>query len=120
MAWYYNSIRIYVQSLEGSGKQIMPRLQPLTSATVIQIFGHESPIWKVQCKVVGDSNLNSLKGLIDNATAYYLTGNNSFSKSLLLANISYKRDEMVYQTIDTTQDCETPVYTVTLELYEEE
>lgn len=119
MAWTYNGTRIYVQDLDGSTKQIIPRLQPLNAATILQVFGHESVIYRLQGKVVGATNLNNLIALIDNGTAYTLAGNDGFSESLYLSQLSWKRDQTPYQSIDQAQDCTAPVYTITMELYDE-
>jgi hypothetical protein len=120
MAWTFNGTRIYVQSLEASTKQIIARLNPLYSGplagTAIQIFGWDEEIIKVQAKVVGWTNLNAILGLIDNKTKYTLVGP-SYSKACYPSSMSYKMDETYYQTLDTSQDCETPVFTLSMELY---
>ncbi len=117
MAWTYNGIRIYPQDLEQSAKQIIARLQPLGAGTILQTFGWENSVFQVNCKVVGDTNLNSLLGYVQTGTAYTLAGNDAFSQSLYLSSINAKRDLFAWQTIDTSQDCTTPVYTVTMEFY---
>lgn len=113
--WTYNNIRIYVQDFDSSQRQIIARLQPLNTTTVRQIFGDESPIIKIQGKVVGLSNLNSLAALINDGTAYTLSGYDLYNQSLYLSSLVYKIDNSMYQTIDPLQDCEAPVYTVTME-----
>lgn len=115
MAWTYNSIRIYATDLDQSASQIIARLQPLAGRTVLQVFGYESPTYQVQCYVVGDTNKEALEALLDDGTAYTLAGNNGFSESLYLVKANFKRSKYLYQTLDTTQDCFTPVYETSLE-----
>lgn len=117
MAWYYNNIRIYPQSLEKSAKQIIARLQPLSTGTVLQTFGYESPTYQMQCKVVGDSNREALEACATTGSAYTLTFPDASTESLYLSSVSSSQDMILNQTIDTSQDCETPVYTMTLEFY---
>ena len=54
--WTINGTRIFVNSLNGSGKNIFARLQPLSGGTVIQRFGYESPIRKIGGLIVGDDD----------------------------------------------------------------
>lgn len=117
MGWYLDTTRIYVISLEQTIKQIIPRLQPLANGTVIQIFGYDEIIYQVTCKVVGDTNLASVQGMAATGLSYSFTGNDSFSATVVVSSVNAKRDEYAYQTIDTAQDCTTPVYTLTMELY---
>jgi hypothetical protein len=115
--WYIDTIRVYVTGEEKSSKRIIARLQPVDGSTILQMFGYESPIHRIECKVVGEANLAALEALVDTDVAYTVSGYN-FSKDLYISAIQSKRDESVYQTLDTSLACETPVYTVSLELYE--
>ncbi len=117
MAWSYNSIRFYPQDLTRNKKQIIARLQPLASGTILQVFGYESPTYQVTCKVVGDTNLNALEALVETGTSYILAGNDGFSQTVYLSSFSAKRDLEAFQTIDTSQSCTVPVYSVTMEFY---
>lgn len=115
--WTLNGTRIYVSSLEQTIKQILPRLQPLANGTIVQAFGYEEIIYQVTAKVVGDSNLAAIQSLAATGSSYTFNGNNSFTATVMVSNVNAKRDEFAFQTIDTLQDCETPVYTLTMELY---
>jgi hypothetical protein len=117
MAWTYDGIRIYPQDLEQTKKQIIARLQPLNAGTVLQTFGWENSVFQINCKVVGDTNLDALVADLEDGTKHTLAGNDGFSESVYLSSLNAKRDLFAWQTIDTSQDCTTPVYSVTLEFY---
>lgn len=114
--WTYNGVRIYVTGLDESLQQIIARLQPLSSTTVLQVFGDEAPVYKVDCLVVGNTNLGLLKGMINDGAAYAFVGNDFSSTNLYLSKLTFRRSKFIYQTLDTLQDCETPVYECTMEL----
>lgn len=117
--WTFDGNRIYVTDEEVSSNQIIARLQPLAGTTILHAFGYEAEIFKFTCKVVGTSVLDALKYMRSTGLAYTMQETNeSFSKNFYLHNLSYKRDKTIWQSIDPAQDCATPVYTVTLELYE--
>ncbi len=115
--WQYNGIQIYVTGLDETESQIIARLQPLSSTTVLQVFGDEAPVYKVDFLVVGNTNRDSLKALVNDGTAYTLSGF-YFSKNLYLSKISFRRSKYIYQTIDTNQGCDVPVYEASMELME--
>lgn len=116
MAWTYNNVRIYVTAIDESLQQIIARLQPLSSTTVLQIFGDEATTYKLDFLVVGNSNRDLLKAMINDGTAYALVGNDFTSTNLYLSKLAIKRSKTLFQTIDTLQACETPVYECSMEL----
>ncbi len=117
--WLINSVRLYVQQLEDGEGEIIPRLQPLNNRTQLQFFGREAPVIKVQAKVVGSGNLESIRTLSRNQTECTLAGYDFSYANLYIKGFNYQIDPAALQTIDTTQDCETPVYTLTMELYQD-
>jgi len=119
MAWTYNGNRIYVLDKDSTPvSQMIARIQPLSGGTSEQVFGYESAIFKISCKVVGDTILDALIALGKTGLAYTLAGSSGFSKTLYLKSVNYKQDNTVWQSIDIAQDQLTPVYSVVLELYE--
>jgi hypothetical protein len=118
MAWTLNGIRIYVQDEIQSGKQIIARLQPLSGGTVKQIFGYDDDIFKITGKIVGNTVRDTLDGYKETGTAYALVGPEGAIGNFYVSNISFKRDNTYYQTIDLTggNTCTSPVYTVEIEL----
>jgi hypothetical protein len=117
MAWTYSGIRIYTQDIGDETKQTIARLQPLAGGTVQQLFGYESLIVKLTAKVVGNTNRDALKTLSQNGSANSLVAPEGSLGTFMLASFASKRDPQVYQFIDLTQNCLTPVYTCDLELY---
>lgn len=117
--WLINGNRLYVQQVENGESEIIPRLQPLNNRTVLQFFGRESPILKVQAKVVGTTNLESIRTLSRNQTLCTLSGYDFYYTDLYIRGFNYTIDSASLQTIDPLQDCETPVYTLTMELYQD-
>ena len=115
MAWTYNSVRIYVTDLDTTSNQIIARLQPLDGRTILQVFGYESPTFSINCYIVGDTNQQLIEGMIDDGVAHTLAGNDGFSKDLYLVKASFKRSKYLYQSLDTSQACTTPVYETSLE-----
>jgi phage protein U len=120
MAWTYNSIKIFTQSLPKSAKQIIARLQPIDSGTTLQFFGYEDPIIKLSGIVVGDSDIASLHACVQTGTAYALKDSaDSTVGSYYLASINTsQRLGIISQTIRQDLSCDSPVYDVELELYE--
>ena len=122
MAWTYNGVRIYPQSKEDKTKQIITRLNPLDSATVLHRFGYDSEITTLQAFVVTSGDVETLKGLITAGTSASLVGPERTYGDYFLNSISYKRTMAVYSKWDDrpSLDCDVDVYDVQLELYIDE
>jgi phage protein U len=116
MGWYYNNIRIVVQEYGSNEKQIIARLQPLSGGTIKQIFGYETPVVKVGCVVVGDTDLEALKALTKTGVAYSLVGYEQNYGNYYLSSITVNRLMSVYQTVRKDLPCNSPLYAVELEL----
>lgn len=118
MAWTLGGTRIYVQkSNEGTG-QILPRLQPLQGATVIQSFGHESLIRNVTALVVGDTNKNALRTCSQNeGVSYEFVSPEGSLGNFFVKSLQVSRTDATCQTIDTLQPETAPVYEVEMELF---
>jgi len=120
--WTFGGVRIYVTDMEDTYKMVVARLQPFGGGTTIQRFGYEDPIFKVVAKVVGSTNLDTITQMVayrdyQALIQYDDSMTEVFNESLLPVNIVVTRDNSVYQTIDPTQDCRAPVYTITMELH---
>lgn len=122
MAWTYNDIRIYAQSKQGKESQIISRLNPLDSATVLHRFGRNSEILSLKALVVTSDDLNSLRDLVDAGTSAVLSGPEGTLDSYFLNSIQYERTMTVNSkwADRPALDCDVPVYNVTLELYLDE
>jgi len=115
--WKLDNVRIFVQKMVGDMGQIIPRLQPLSDSTVLQFFGWEDEIIKVGAKVVGESDLETIRAMRTDAATHNLTGYDSFNESWYVKSISWSRDNYPFQTIRPDLDCETPVFTIEIEFY---
>jgi hypothetical protein len=120
MAWTLGGVRIYVQESQEETGQILPRLQPLSGGTIIQAFGYESTVRNIQGLVVGESNKNSIKAFAQDETPVNFVTWEGLTHTGIVRKFNARRTNIVCQTIDITQDEETPVYDVSLEFYIED
>lgn len=120
MAWTLGGNRIYAQESGESTGQILPRLQPLSGGTVVQSFGYESLIRQLTVLVVGDTIKNAIEGYSqDGGSSHALVSPEGSLGNFIVRSVRVKRTKSTNQTIDTSQACETPVYEIDLELYED-
>lgn len=117
--WYFGNTRIYAQALENSQKQIIAQLQPLAGGTVYQYFGYENSKVKLTGLVVGKASADHFPTLTTSGTAFTLTSPEGSLGDYIVEGAKVTRLPAVYQTVDTSQDCEAPLYTVELELLKE-
>lgn len=115
--WTINGTRIYVTDIRSDEGAVIARLQPLDDSTVLHFFGTEAEIYKVGCYIVGKTNLDAVRALKANSSAYVLTDGDDFTINCYVSKVGATRTNSVWQTIDQTQDCTTPVYKVDLEIY---
>ena len=122
MAWTYNDVRIYAQSKQGKQSQIISRLSPLDTATVLHRFGRNSEILNLKALVVTSGDLSSLQALIPAGTSAVLSGPEGVVGDYFLNSIQYNRTMTVNSrwTDRPDLDCDVPVYDVSLELYIDE
>jgi hypothetical protein len=114
--WTLDGTRIFVQTNEFAAKAIIPRLQPLGAGTVLQFFGRENKIYHLGAKVVGQANLAALYTSMDAGDSCTLVTDQG-NITVYISSINAKRSEFPWQSIDPAQDCYTPVYDITVELY---
>lgn len=119
MSWNVDSVRIFVQDESQDDKQIIARLQPLADNTVLHIFGYEDPVIKLSAIVVGTGDATLLRTFakdgIRHSVGYPDFG---FINLLYVNSVSTKRTKSIFQTIRPDLPCESPVFTVDLELYQ--
>lgn len=119
--WYIDDIRIYTQKYDGVDNQIVARLQPLNNLTVHHIFGKESEIITIDALVVGNTDLNALKSKVRDGNVHSITGNyNIFYNDIIIHSLKYSLLKIICQNIRPDLPENTPVYTVTMELYRNE
>jgi hypothetical protein len=119
MAWTLNGTRFYVQELNGDSSQIMPRLQPLSGGTIIQIFGYESEVNNINAIVVGVADKDALMALRKTGIAYELVSPEGSFGDYYVKKAAFRRIPNVCQTMrpDLAEDCE--VYIMDFELFPE-
>lgn len=117
MAWTLGGTRIFVQEMSENVKQIIAELNPLRAGSIYQVFGWESDKYRIDGKVVGEEDKDHLKSLTTSGSAYFeLVSYEGSLGNFYVREVSYKRDNSVYQTIRTDLDCLDPVYTVSIDL----
>lgn len=117
MAWTLNGTRMYVQEINGDSSQIIPRLQPLSGGTILQIFGYESEVNSIAAVVVGVADKNALMALRKTGLTYTLVSPEGSLGSYYVKKAAFRRIPNICQTMrpDLATDCE--VYNVDLELF---
>lgn len=118
MAWSIDGIRIFVNESKEDAGQIVPRLQPLSGGTVLQIFGYESDIRTVSGIVVGDTDKEGLKNLRKSGGTYTLMSPEGDLGSFTVKHVAVQRVPAICQTLRLDLDPESPVYSVEVQLYE--
>lgn len=118
MAWTLNGIRIFVGESKEDAGQIVPRLQPLSGGTVLQVFGYESDVRTLAAIVVGDTDKDALKALRTTGSAYALVSPEGSLGSFTVKNISINRVPSICQTLRTDLADDSPVYQAEIQLYE--
>ncbi len=117
MTWTINSIRIFVQESAAEAGQIIPRLQPISGGTVLQIFGYDSRINNINAIVVGDTDRDALLALTTTGSAYVLMSPEGSMGSYYIRKAAYKRIPNICQTMRPDLAEDAPVYIFDFELY---
>lgn len=117
MAWTLGGVRIFAQDLKEEVGQIIPRLQPLSGGTVLQIFGYESDVRILNGIVVGAADKNTLKGFTETAGVRELVAPEGSEGSYEIKNVSVTRVHCVCQTLRPDLPEDSPVYNVDIQLY---
>lgn len=115
--WTLNGIRIFVQESNREGSQIIPRLQPLSGGTIIQIFGYETAIHNISAIVVGDADRDALMLLRTTATDYELVSPEGSMGDYYVAKVGYARRPNICQTLRPDLAEDAPMYDFNIELY---
>lgn len=116
--WTYNNIQITTIDLKESDEQIIAKLQPVDAGTVYQTFGWINQVVSLQGYVVGVSDKNSLQSMINDGTAYTLSGY-SFSGSYYLDKATFQWMTSYRQTFRPDKSDTDLIFKVALELSKE-
>ena len=121
MTWTYGSppVRIYVQQHDKSQDEIIARLNPVGGGTILHDFGDNDPITRIEALVLtsGDAGLlEYFKG-----TSNELISPEGTLGNWILKSISTKRHDSVNHTFfdRPSVDTDVPLYTVNMELYDD-
>lgn len=117
--WKLNNTQIFVQKYTSVDKQTVARLSPLNGGTVHQVFGYEDPTYTIGGLVVGDTDMDALKALAKTGLTYTLSGPYGVVGTFYVSNVDSDMTDITYQTMRTDLDCESPVYNIGIELYED-
>lgn len=117
MSWTLNGVRIFVQENTGDGGAIIPRLQPLSGATVLQFFGYESEIKNINAHVIGDTDKDALMALRKTSSAYTLISPMGNLGDFYVKKATFKQIHNICQTLRTDLPEDAPYYIMDFELY---
>lgn len=118
--WWLDGIRLFVSESKIENGQIVPRLQPLGGATILQTFGYESEVKNLSAIVVGDVDMAALNLLITTGSGYVLDSPEGVVGSdYIVKNVTASRIHTICQTIRPDLDSESPVYQVEIQLYDD-
>lgn len=115
--WSLDGIRVFTQDLKEDVAQIIPRLQPLSGGTVLQIFGYESDIYSLSGIVVGKTDKNALKNLTQGGGTVNLIGPEGSEGNFEVKSVSAHRVRSVCQTLRPDLPDDSPVFEVDIQLY---
>ena len=115
--WSYDDIRIYVQEYQSGHKQIIPRLNPIGAGTILQIFGYDERILKVNAYVVGVADITALRLLTTTGLSYDLATPEEGTYPYFCNDVSDKMIKTICQTMRPDLADTAPVYLVDMELY---
>jgi len=121
MDWSIGGIRIFVTDGNEEAGQIVAKLQPLSSGTIYQIFGYETPTRKLSCYIVGEDNKELLMNLTTSGTTFELQSPEGVLGDFIVEKVNVPRVQCVKQTIDLRGDltCESPVFRGDITLLED-
>jgi hypothetical protein len=118
MGYTYNGIRTIVQSWEGSGSEVIARLQPISGGIHIQHFGYDDEIIKIAAFIVGETDLAAIKTMFKGSgTSYTLALDGTSIGDFFPHTYDYTRVQCVSQTMRPDLACASPVYRIEMELY---
>ena len=118
--WTLGPTRIFVQGMDDAAVQIIARLTPLASGTILQSFGWEDLIKNLQCKIVGGTDKVSLLDMTRSGLSYTLSGMGFSWGEYYVKSVKYKTKPSARQTLRQDLDEQSLVYDTSLELYKDE
>lgn len=120
MTWTLGSVRIFVQELNDNAEQVIARLTPLASGTVLQVFGFEYLVKNLKAYVVGQDDKGTLIGYTRDGTTRIVSGLGYSWGDYFVKKAAFNMEMTNCQTLRTDLAEDSPVYIVDLELYKDE
>lgn len=114
--WTYNNIRITVTNFKNDTEQTIAELQPVNYGTIYQTFGWVNPKLNLGVLVVGLADKDSLEALMNDGTAYILSGADVTWGSYYLKKLSLEWMNSYRQDFRTDKDPFDYVFKGTMEL----
>jgi hypothetical protein len=114
--WYYNNIGITVTALKEGDEQIIVELQPLDAGTIYQTFGWVNEHITLQCLIVGVDDKASIKALINDGTAYTLSGAGINFGTYYVSKATFEWLTSWKQTFRSDKNAEDLIFKCSLEL----
>lgn len=114
--WTLGDVRVFAQDLREHTAQIIPRLQPLSGGTVLQVFGHEDDIRTLLGLVVGKTDKDALKDMTTGGS-FELVSPEGSEGSFEVKDVKVSRLMVICQTLRPDLPENSPVYQVEIELY---
>ena len=120
MDWSLGGVRIFVTDGNEEANQIVARLQPLSGGTINQIFGYETPIRKLSCYIVGDTDKDAIIALTQSGTKHTLNSPEGSLGDLIVHKVNLPRVAgIISQTLRPDLACDAPVYRGDITLLED-
>lgn len=117
MAWTLGGVQVFAQDLKEEVGQIIPRLQPLSGGTVLQVFGHESDTRTLSAIVVGRADKDEIKSFSEGGSVSLVDPDGYTEGTFLVRKVVVNRMRVICQTLRPDLPEDSPVYNVEVELY---
>lgn len=115
--WTLDTIRIFVQDFGGDKENIIAKLQPLNSGSILQKFGYGDLVVTITAIVVGATDMNALLAMAESGVSYTLDSPYGTSGDYFVKNVKYKHIRSICQTLRPDLASDSPVYSADLELW---
>lgn len=115
-----DSVRVFVQEHEETDGQIIPRIQPLSGGTTLQVFGYESKVVRIGAIIVGDTDRDALRAMPKSGSTHTLTFPDTSTSDFYVKSATFKQRYNICQTLRPDLAGDANVYDVVLELEQED
>lgn len=119
MAWKLSTTRIYVSSIDEEGQQIIARLQPISSGTILHNYGWTKDIIKLSALVATEADKNALKQMTRTGSSYTLSGPEGVIGNFFVSSVKSARTSSTCISLfdRPSLPSDAPIYKADMELY---